>query len=64
MLFVIGHDSAYSLVDNTLTPTESPLGEGNHPEEPYLLRGLKDPPTLTTALGQSGSKVTLKHTMY
>lgn len=51
-----GHDSAFSMEDSTLTPTEPALGEGSPQEQPYLLRGVRDPPTLTRASGQSGSK--------
>lgn len=47
----------YSLGDSTLTPTEPALGEGSQQEQPYIVRGLRDPPTLTKAAGQSGSKV-------
>ena len=53
-----GHDSVYSLRDDTLTPTEPAL-EGSRQEQPYVVRGLRDPPTLTKAAGQSGSKVRL-----
>lgn len=53
-----GHNSAYSMDDSTLTPTEPNLGElGSPQEQPYILRGVRDPPTLTRAAGQSGSKV-------
>lgn len=46
------------MTDGTLTPTEPNLGElGSPREQPYILRGLRDPPTLTRAAGQSGSKV-------
>ena len=47
----------YSLRDDSLTPTEPALGEGSRQEQPYVVRGLRDPPTLTKAAGQSGSKV-------
>ena len=52
-----GHDSVYSLGDSTLTPTEPALGEDSQQEQPYIVRGLRDQPTLTKAAGQSGSKV-------
>ncbi len=56
----LGHDSSYSMGDDTLTPTEPTLGEGSPQVEPYVQRIFRDPPTLTKATGQSGSKVCLK----
>ena len=45
------------MVDGSLPSTNSPLGIGPLQHEPYLLRGLRDQPTLTKAPGQSGSQV-------
>ena len=52
-----GHGSSYS-VGGSMTPTGSPpLGIGPLQHQPYILRGLRDQPTLTKAYGQAGSQV-------
>ena len=53
----VGHGSGFSLGGGSLSSVNSPLGIGPLQHEPYLLRGLRDQPTLTRAPGQSGSQV-------
>ena len=53
----IGRGSGFSLRDGSLPSVNSPPGIGPLQHEPYLLRGLRDQPTLTRAPGQSGSQV-------
>jgi len=56
-LHLAGHASSYS-VGGSMTPTGSPpLGIGPLQHQPYILRGLRDQPTLTKAYGQAGSQV-------
>ena len=56
-LHLAGHTSSYS-VGGPLTPTGSPpLGIGPLQHQPYILRGLRDQPTLTKAAGHAGSQV-------
>jgi len=56
-LYLAGHTSSYS-VGGQLTPTGSPpLGIGPLRHQPYILRGLRDQPTLTKAAGHAGSQV-------
>lgn len=60
----IGRGSGFSVVDGSLPSTNSPLGIGPLQHEPYLLRGLRDQPTLTRAPGQSGSQVKVNHIIH
>lgn len=57
MYDIVGRGSGFSLGDGSIPSADSPLGKGPLQHEPYLLRGLRDQPTLTKAPGQSGSQV-------